>query len=120
MIKNPISITCLVINMKLSKNIDTTIDYQKKRKNSSYKFEEELEKYKRAKQQFMKLLPELLKKHEGKFAAVVNGDLEIDDNEEGLLDHVAEKYGDVSMYLGRISQEEKAIKFKIRPKIILP
>ncbi|MFQ5772445.1 MAG: hypothetical protein ACE5HX_18055 [bacterium] len=98
----------------------STVALLNKHKTSSYNFEDELKKYEIAKEHFMKLLPELLKSHEGKFVVVVNGNLEIDEDEGELLDRVTEKYGDISMYLSKILHERKAIKLKIRPKVILP
>lgn len=61
---------------------------------------------------FDKLLPELLKKYAGQYAAVVDDFVEIHEDKEILLKMVIEKYGYRSIYLGQITREPRVVRMR--------
>ena len=81
-------------------------------------YENELEKYNRAKELFQENLPELLEKHRGKYACAIEGRIEIGDNKEELLKKVIKKIGFISMYIAKIGDEKRTIRYKVSPKRI--
>lgn len=55
------------------------------------------------------MLPELLKEHAGKYAAVIDDSVEIDEDKSRLLKTVIEKYGYKTMYVSKITEEESVV-----------
>jgi hypothetical protein len=78
----------------------------------SLKHDEKLQRFEAARKKFEQILPELLKEHEGKFAAVVDDHVEIHEDETQLLKMVIEKYGYKTMYVDRISLEKRAVRMR--------
>lgn len=70
-----------------------------------------------AKAKFEQLLPELLKEHEGKYAAVVDDQVEIHEDKYKLFKIVLEKYGYKTMYVNKITREKRVIRLR-SPRII--
>ena len=81
-------------------------------------YEKELAKYEVAKEEFMRLLPDLLKKHKGKYAAIAEGKLEIGDDKTELRNRIVDKYGPVSMYLSQITRGKRVIRRRPRPRAL--
>jgi hypothetical protein len=79
--------------------------------------DEKLLRLEAARRKFQKLLPELLKAHEGKYVAVINGFIEIHQDKQTLLKTVIEKYGYHTMYLSLITKEEKVVRMR-SPRIV--
>lgn len=65
-----------------------------------------------ARTKFEKLLPELLKKYEGQYVALVDNFVEIHEDKENLLKMVIEKYGYRSMYLGQITRKQRVVRMR--------
>ncbi len=73
------------------------------------KHDEKIRRLDAAKAKFDQLLPELLKEHAGKYAAIIDDVVEIDEDKNRLLKTVIGKYGYKTMYLGKISREERVV-----------
>lgn len=74
--------------------------------------DEKMLRFEAARTKFRKLLPALLNDHEGKYAAIIDDHVEINDNEEKLFKAVMEQYGYKSMYIGQITREQKVAKMR--------
>jgi hypothetical protein len=74
--------------------------------------DEKMLRLKTGRAKFKKLLPDLLKKHEGKYATIIDGQVEIHENEEQLFKNVIEQYGYKSMYIGLITHENKVTRIR--------
>ena len=79
--------------------------------------DEKRKRFESAKAKFESLLPELMKEHEDRYAAVVDDIIEIHDDKSALLDMVIAKYGYRSMYVGRISNEPRVVRTR-SPRLI--
>jgi len=79
---------------------------------SSSKDDEKLQRFEAAQKKFEQLLPELLKEHKGKYAAVIGDFVEIHEDEEALIKIVLEKYGYRSMYMGEITTEKRVVRMR--------
>lgn len=77
---------------------------------TSSEHDEKVRRLYAAKAKFDQLLPELLKKHKGKYAAVIDNSVEIHEDKETLIKIVLEKYGYRSMYMGEITTEERVVR----------
>jgi hypothetical protein len=73
------------------------------------KNEEKIRRLDAAKAKFEQLLPELLREHAGKYAVILDDSVEIDQDKNRLLKTVIKKYGYKTMYLGKISTEERTV-----------
>lgn len=71
--------------------------------------ETKFDTFNRSKEQFFMAFLQLLEKHEGKFVAFVNDEMEIDDDEESLVLKIIQKHGNVSFYLDKVTLEENEI-----------
>jgi len=90
--------------------IYTTSSTERLQKNTSTsKHEEKIRRLDTAKAKFDQLLPELLIEHAGKYAAIIDDYVEIDEDKNRLLKTVIEKYGYKTMYVGKISREERIV-----------
>ena len=65
-----------------------------------------------ARKKFKKLLPELLTKYEGKYAAVADDYVEIHDDKYQLFDLVTKKYGYHTFFMSRIQKQQKTIQLR--------
>jgi len=84
---------------------------------STSKHDEKLQRLDKAKVKFEQLLPELLKEHEGEYAAVVDDQVEIHEDKYKLFKIVLEKYGYKTMYVNKITREKRVIRLR-SPRII--
>jgi len=84
---------------------------------STFKHDEKLQRFEAARKKFEQILPELLKEHKGKFAAVIDDHVEIHEDETQLLEMVIEKYGYKTMYVDRISLEKRVVRMR-SPRIV--
>ena len=79
--------------------------------------DEELEKFNKAKEAFYIKLPELIVEHEGKYAAIIDDDIIIDEKEEAVFEKTTKEYGDITMYIGEIVDEK--LELEITQKYVL-
>jgi len=79
---------------------------------SSSKHDEKVRRLYAAKAKFVQLLPNLLKEHKGKYAAVIDDFVEIHEDKETLIKIVLEKYGYRSMYMGEITTEQRVVRLR--------
>ena len=90
--------------------------FEQKTKTITSKFDLKFQKFKEAKAKFNQLLPELLKKHKGKYVAIIGENIEIGDDKDSLFEEVNKKYGSQTMYLSKITEQKKAVRLR-SPKL---
>jgi hypothetical protein len=73
--------------------------------------------YEKSRKKFLSELPNMLEKYEGKYAAFINNDIEIDDSEERLVLKIIQKHGNIPFYLDKVTAEENDIPI-MSPKIL--
>ena len=73
--------------------------------------------FKRAKEKFEGLLPELIEQHNGKYVVIINDNVEIGNDEDLLLKRVIDKYGYQTMYLSKITGDEQPAMRLRSPKL---
>lgn len=105
-------------NIFENKIVEREFHFVSKLETNRTHYENELEKYDKAKEFFQDRLPELLKEHRGKYACSIEGRIEIGENKKELLKRVIKRVGFTSMYIAKIEEDKKAKKYKLRPKRI--
>ena len=99
----------------------TEFIFEQKTRTKTSKFDLKLKKFMQAKAKFNQLLPELLKKHKGKYVAIIGEKIEIGDDKALLFEKVNKKYGSQTMYLSKITEQKKVVRLrspKLAKKII--
>jgi len=94
----------------------TEFIFEQKTKTITSKFDLKLQKFTQAKAKFNQLLPELLKKHKGKYVAIIGENIEIGEDKDFLFEAVNKKYGSQTMYLSKITEQKKAVRLR-SPKL---
>lgn len=71
--------------------------------------DEELIVFNRYKERFEKELPRLMQDHKNKYVAIVGDEMIIEENKENLIDKMIDEYGDITMYISKITDELEEI-----------
>lgn len=82
-------------------------------------YDEELEKFNKAKKLFKSKLPELLKKQKGKYAVAIEDIILVGEKQEDLFKEIVKKYGNVTMYIGKIVDENDKSELELVPKFVV-
>lgn len=85
---------------------------QRSKKLSPVKQDEKKMRLDAARVKFERLLPQLLKEHQGKYAVIIDDHVEIDEDEERLFKTAVEEYGYRTMYIGQIIREKKIVRMR--------
>ena len=96
---------------------EKSIAYQIEMTFQEDEYDEELVKFNKAKEAFYKKLPELIVEHEGKYAAIIDDDIIIDEKEEAVFEKTTKRYGDITIYIGEIVDEK--LELEITQKYVL-
>jgi hypothetical protein len=95
----------------------TEFVFEQKAKTITSKFDLKLQKFKEAKAKFNQLLPDLLKKYEEKYVAIIGDNIEIGDDKNSLFERINKKYGSQTMYLSKITKQKRVVRLR-SPKLV--
>ena len=72
-----------------------------------------------AKKLFISKLPELLKKQKSKYAVAFGDTILVGEKQEDLFKEIVKKYGNVTMYIGKIVDENDKSELELVPKFVV-
>ena len=79
----------------------------------------EIEKFNMAKKLFENKLPELLNDRKEQYACAIEGKIMIGTDEIDLIKKAINKFGSVSMYVGKIEEKTAPVNYNIRPELVI-